>query len=112
MLRKKATANDVRDFRDWIIQAIKGGATTYDAQHSTGCLVCQYLKSKGNKVVQFNGETRLHIYKHVDDPPVTVELPPVIAKIAYGMRGTIGDYSGYTFQGALERANELLAKMR
>jgi len=116
MRAKEPSITDLKDFRDWLQQSIDEGATDYNAHSSGNCLVCQYLTARGAAYVEFQGETTLLRYMHEDAPPVELQLPKAIAKIAYGMSGKLYPQlnQDFTFKAALDRAKKVIeiAKLR
>lgn len=94
---KPATKADIQGFRDWLTTQ----SGVYDKGNSYDCVIAQYLKAATRKDVGVGTITVLISGNNF-------AIPIEISKIAYGY----GSLHGYEYFGrALERANQILAKM-
>lgn len=110
MIRKKATLNDLKDFRKWL----EGQEGSYDPQNPKDCLVCRYMRDRGATYVDFSGPLAF-VYHTERDKNTIVQLPVSIAKIAYGLEDVhlsqVTDVE-YTYEAARNRADVVIAQLR
>lgn len=97
-INKPATAEDVQDFINWL----KTQTGIYDAQDPKHCPIANYLRARGHTNVTFFGMYELY----ADDNKI--DLPKVIGEIVY-TRGL--GLNGFSYSGALIRAQYILAEM-